>query len=128
MDLTWNPPKIKSQTAEYHWTANYAVDVYFGTEDRDGIQGIDRPWVDVALSQNDFLEFFMAFYNERNPNVRAAFALAIDALKQAFDDVIDNHDWGIEGRNEKSVRVGVPTWKYITDSGELRDSLEVTIQ
>ena len=129
MKLTWNPPEIpKSITTTYQWgsdVVDYAVDVHFGTTSLGGHRGIDRPWTEVAIARNNIPKIFADNYR-RSQEFKTAFNDLTEFLKKDFDDVLDNYDWGINSRNEKQVREGVPTWRFITDSGDLRDSLVVT--
>lgn len=120
VQLTWNPPKIDKQIAKFNWQADYAAEVHEGAFYLNGVRGIGRPWTDVTISETDIPRLFADNFKG---DIGETFEATAHDLADKFSDVIDNYDWGVEGSNEKTFRTGVPTWKYISDSGELRDSL-----
>jgi hypothetical protein len=126
MKLTWNPPAIPRQiVARYTYTADYASEVHEGAYYLNGVRGVARPWTEVAIARNDLpLLLKSAFLSG---SVRAAFLFVVTQMAAEFSDVLDNYDWGISSENKKQYRPGMPTWQTITDSGQLRDSLEVSI-
>jgi hypothetical protein len=128
MELDWHPPQCDRVDITFAWgnaAVDYAPDVYFG-EAALGGRGIARPWAEVGLSQFDLATLTTAHVK---PNLRVdnAFVDAATDLGDAFKGIIDNYDWGIDGRNEKRYRTGVPVWKFITDSGALRDSQQMGV-
>lgn len=111
MRLEWNPPNISSFERDVEWNTPYASIVYS-----------DRPWVDVAINQISPELLFAGVFNGDYPQ---AFEQFTDKVTEQFSEVIDDYDWGKEGETMKRYRTGVPTYKFITDSGELRDSMQV---
>jgi hypothetical protein len=127
MELKWNPPTSKNITATFGWgneQVDYAVDVALGVTYLGGNRGPARDWTEVAIARNNLPQVFAANYNG---NIREAFLDVVDHMKGDFSDVIDHYDWGIPSNNTKQYREGVPTWKTISDSGALRDSLQVEV-
>ena len=124
MKTNWKKPDIPRQiTAKFEWTTPYAAEVYTGPHYKDGSRGIARPWVEVAIANTDLSLLMKAAFRG---DLTAAFLLMVERLELEFDSVIDDHNWGVIGETEKRYRNG-PTWEKITDSGELRDSLEVAV-
>jgi len=126
MKLTWSPPTSKNITATFGWgnaEVDWAIDVHEGLEYLGG-RGIARPWTEVSIARNNCPQIFAANYKG---DLRAAFLKFVDHMKGDFSDVIDHYDWGIPSNNTKQYREGVPTWKTISDSGALRDSLQVEV-
>lgn len=124
MKTNWKQPNIPRQiTAKFEWKKEYASVVHEGLHLSDGSRGIARPWTEVTLSQVEPSLLMKAAYQG---DLVAAFLLMVERLHLEFDEVIDHHDWGVTGETTKRYR-GTPTWEKITDSGELRDSLEVTV-
>ncbi len=134
MKLTWNSAIIPHRaSAVYSYEADYADSVHNGEVSLGGEFSIARPWTDIAIARNDIPQFIKSEVQKQvsdQLDLPEAFTKAAEHLGDEFKDVIDNYDWGIEGSREKQNRPGVPTWKKITDSGELRDSqkMEVEIQ
>lgn len=126
MKLVWNPPPIPRQiVARYTYHADYAAEVHEGAYYLNGSRGMARPWTDVAIAENDLPLLLLRAYS--GGDIRAAFLVMVFQLADAFTEILDSYDWGVTGSTEKQYRPGMPTWQTITDSGELRDSLEVTI-
>lgn len=124
----WNPPKITPSAATFSWgnsEVDYASSVYFGESYVGGDRGFARPWVDVTLPEYDWEEVFWQNYDGNPWNLGEAFQGCAEDMGEAFKRTIDYYDWGVEGQNQKRVRAG-NTWRYITDSGALRDSQEIT--
>jgi len=119
MKLIWDPLKINDyMKAKFTWTSEHAVLNHEGGEFITGGIYPARPWTNVAISQTDLLQLFEENYNG---SIRVAFIGTAEDLGEKFKDVIDNHDWGMIGNNNKRYRMG-KTWQKLTDSGDLRDS------
>ena len=122
--MNWKDPGIPRQiTAKLEWTAPYSADVYLGPHFKDGSRGIARPWAEVTLAQVNISLLVKAAFRG---DLTAAFLLMLERLELEFAETINSHDWGVVGTTEKRYR-NAPTWQTITDSGELRDSLEVAV-
>ncbi len=122
MQLQWNPPEISSISCQFNWTADYATNVHEGDPVTGGGIGIARPWTDVAIGRNDLPAIFTDLYNG---DIRETFRDVCEHMENEFNDVLDNYDWGVIGRGLKQYK-NAPTWQTITDSGNLKESLEVT--
>lgn len=114
----------KRMTTTYHWTVDYAAEVHEGSFYLEGRE-MPRPWVDVTVSEYVDLPSIMGDRIRQTKSFKDGFVSASLDLAQAFGDVIDDYDWGYESDYEKTYRTGVNTWQFITDSGALRDSLDV---
>lgn len=129
MRLQWNAPEIPNQLlADFQWgdaNVDYADSVHNGEISLGGIKSVARPWTDVAIAETNCPAVFAANYRG---DVREAFQGFVDRMKDKFDDVIDTHDFGMGGANEKQFRPSVPTWSSISDSGALRDSLQIEVR
>lgn len=132
MKLTWKSELIPhSVTATYSYGVDYADTVHNGEVSVGGDFSVARPWTDVAIARNNLPRLVQQEVKKQDSNsldLAQAFTKVAEHIEDEFRDVIDNYDWGIEGANEKQYRPGVPTWKKITDSGELRDSQEMNVE
>ena len=123
--LIWNVPQIPQKiVAAFEWQAYYAGETHEGAYLHNGKRGYARPWTEVAIARNDLPLIFKAAYQG---DIYAAFFVVIEHMIEEFSDVINNYDFGFPSNNDKTYRPGVPTWGEITDSGDLHDSLEMTI-
>ncbi len=129
MELKWNPPNVPNQTiAAFAWgnsEVDYAADVALGPTYVGGTRGVARDWTEVSIQRTDCPAVLAANYRG---DIRQAFQGFVDHMGADFSDVIDNHDFGSGGKNEKQFRPGVPTWSSISDSGALRDSLQIEVR
>jgi hypothetical protein len=127
MKLTWIPPAIPQEIiAQYSYSADHAVTVHEGEVTAGGQIVWARPWTDVAIGRND-LPQLVAGNVRQGMSIPDAFINTAEYMATEFQDVIDNHDWGFEGRGEKIYQAGSPTWRTITDSGDLRNSQSMEI-
>lgn len=126
MKLEWNPPSIpKKIVAGFEWRESYAIEVHEGAHYLGGARGLARPWTEVAISSLDLPALIKSAYVDGD--LRSAFLVMVYRLIEEFEVTIDTYNWNISSTGTKQYRPGVPTWSTITDSGALRDSLEVTI-
>jgi hypothetical protein len=129
--LTWNADLIPRRvSAVYSYGVEYAQDVHNGEVSTGGDFSIARPWTDIAIARNNLPQLVLNEVKKQgqdNLDLVQAFTKVAEHIGGEFTDVIDNYDWGIEGRQEKQYRPGVPTWQKITDSGDLRDSQEMEV-
>lgn len=126
MEFRWNAPKISTTKATFTWgnsEVDYSVTVHEG-ETYLGGRSPNRPWTEVGIAEFSFEQTFKSNYQG---DLSVAFEQTMRQLSAKFDDVIDNHDWGIESNNKKQYR-NAPTWRTITDSGNLRDSQTLTFE
>ncbi|MBW4580691.1 MAG: hypothetical protein KME42_14090 [Tildeniella nuda ZEHNDER 1965/U140] len=125
MELKWNEDfEAPSLVASYEWSAPYADEVHMGLHYIGG-RGVARPWTTVAISETNCPKVFADHYRG---DIRVAFAAFAHDMAGRFSDTIDNHNWSIASDNPKQYRPGVPTWQKITDSGALRDSLQMEVR
>ena len=133
MQLNWNPPTYQSIVATWTWgneDVDYAVDVHEGATYVGGGRSIARPFTKSALDRNaPLIRLYANFYRESG-DVAIAFEKFVEHLNDEFQDVIENHQWGIASDNEKQFRPGMPTWNTISDSGALARSqqMEISVQ
>ena len=117
-ELRLNDIDFPSMAANYAWNVDYAADVHEG--EAGFSRGINRPFTEVAVAEYPIEQRF-AELTEAGFTLEQAFTQLAKDLGDQFKDVIDNYDWGINSNRIKRFKDS-PTWRTITDSGDLRDS------
>lgn len=113
-ELKLNSFDTSSFVADYAWGAHYAAKTHK-----------TRPFTEIAVSEYPIEQRFAELMAQTGSIEQSFTTIAIE-LGDRFKDVIDNHDWGIQGANIKRFKKS-PTWKTITDSGALRESQSVEV-
>jgi hypothetical protein len=83
-----------------------------------------RPWVDVTLADFDICDRFRENYKGLN-TIDVCFFNTMDELGDEFTLTIDEYEWNYTSTNRKR-HIPEYTWRTITDSGDLADSLTIT--
>lgn len=110
---------FRDRTATFRWGGgdiDYAAKVHSG-----------RPWTTVGLQSFPVVETVSkAFATDQE--LDTAFDQSMVQLGDRFVEVIDNHDWGRDGKGRKRHRNGRgPTYRNISDSRALAKSQQLIL-
>ncbi len=124
----WNLPELPRQKAVYRWKAEHAVFVHQGYQRQDGTEAPARPWTEYALSQTDIADIFHTEYVRANGNMLRAWIATAERLDGEFRAAIEAEVYGWDRETVRSGGETVGSPRDIVDTGELRESQELSFE
>lgn len=119
MKLSWNPPQLTNNRAEFRWRAPYSASVHQGYFRKDNTRAPARPWADITVSEVDIPSLFFdkamaTISGDRHLDLDTAFAEFCSQMEQEFGDRIQSkrYEWDRVTRR----RVGGPSGQKIVGS------------